>query len=39
MGYLHPQVAQIHGNVHKNTIIILIAVYEDHLHRIKLEIY
>lgn len=39
MGFLHPPVAWIHGNVHKNTIIISVAIYEDHLHHSKLEIY
>lgn len=39
MGFLHPHVAWIHENDHKNTIIILVAVHGDHLHHSKLEIY
>lgn len=39
MGFPHSQVPWIHGNVQKNSIIFLVAIYKDYFHLSKLEIY
>lgn len=39
MGVPHSPVAWIHRNIQKNTIIFSVAIYDDHLHLSKLQMY